>query len=159
MSTMYEGDVASIRRSTIADLPEIEKLLIESDLPTTGVDKMLEDDEASFLVAETQGAGRAIVGVAGLEVCGEHALLRSVAVRPEWRSRGVGHDLVTRVVSDAESRGVHGLYLLTLTAERYFPRFGFGNVERSTVPSEVAETVEFKSVTCSTATVMMRRCC
>jgi len=158
MKLTDEG-VASIRRSTIDDLTGIEKLLTESSLPTAGVEDMLRKDGSSFFVAETTGNHRGIVGVAGLEVCGENALLRSVAVRPEWRSHGVGKDLVSRVVSDAESRGLNALYLLTLTAERYFPRFGFERVERETVPVAVAETVEFKSACPETAAVMMRRCC
>jgi len=160
MKLTNEG-IASIRRSTIEDLPGIERLLAESSLPTAGIADMLATDASSFFVAEDRGQGRgeAIVGVAGLEACGDNALLRSVAVRPEWRSRGVGNELVSRVVSDAESRGLNALYLLTLTAERYFPRFGFERIERSTVPAGVADTVEFKSACPDTATVMMRRCC
>jgi amino-acid N-acetyltransferase len=158
MKVIDEG-TASIRRSTINDMPGIERLLIESALPTAGVADMLAKDASSFLVAEENANGRAIVGVAGLEACGDNALLRSVAVRPEWRSRGLGGELVSRIVSDAESRGLNALYLLTLTAERYFPRFGFERVERNTVPALVAETVEFKSACPDTAAVMMRRCC
>jgi amino-acid N-acetyltransferase len=158
MKLTNEG-IASIRRSTMNDLPGIERLLTESSLPTAGVADMLEKDASSFFVAESNLDGSSIVGVAGLEVCGDNALLRSVAVRPEWRSRGVGNELVSRVVSAAESRGLNALYLLTLTAERYFPRFGFEPVERSTVPAAVAETVEFKSACPATAAVMMRRCC
>jgi len=151
--------IASIRPSTIRDLPGIERLLTESSLPTAGVAEMLTNDASSFYVAEASGQEEAIVGVAGVEACGDNALLRSVAVRPEWRSRGVGNELVSRIVSDAESRGLNALYLLTLTAERYFPRFGFERIERSTVPAGVADTVEFKSACPDTATVMMRRCC
>ena len=158
MKLANEG-IASVRRSTIKDLPGIERLLTESSLTTAGVADMLAKDASSFFVAEDKGNGHAIVGVAGLEACGENALLRSVAVRPEWRSRGVGNELVSRIVSDAESRGLNALYLLTLTAERYFPRFGFERVERSTVPAAVAATVEFKSACPETAAVMMRRCC
>jgi N-acetylglutamate synthase-like GNAT family acetyltransferase len=156
---LTDEGVASIRRSTIDDLPGIERLLTESSLPTAGVADMMAKDAASFYVAEASGQRHPIVGVAGLEACGENALLRSVAVRPEWRSRGVGNELVSRVVSDAEARGLNALYLLTLTAERYFPRFGFERVERKAVPAAVAETVEFKSACPDTATVMMRRCC
>lgn len=158
MKLADEG-IASIRRSTADDLRGIERLLTESSLPTAGVADMLAKDASSFFVAEEKGSGHAIVGVAGVEACGDNALLRSVAVRPEWRSRGVGNELVSRIVSDAESRGLNALYLLTLTAERYFPRFGFERVERNRVPAAVAETVEFKSACPETAAVMMRRCC
>ncbi len=142
------------RRVTI--LPAIERLLVESELPTAGVAEMLAGDPASFVVAEVNGEASDFAGVAGLEVCCDNALLRSVAVRAEWRSHGLGGDLVTRIVSDAESRGIHALYLLTLTAERYFPRFGFERIERGEVPSEVAETVEFKSACPSTAAAMRK---
>ena len=155
MTTIGRG-VATIRRSTREDLPAIERLLIESDLPTAGVAEMLAVDPASLVVAEANGGASDFAGVAGLEVCCDNALLRSVAVRPEWRSHGLGGELVTRIVSDAESRGIHALYLLTLTAEQYFPRFGFARVERKEVPGEVAYTVEFKSACPSTATVMRK---
>jgi N-acetylglutamate synthase-like GNAT family acetyltransferase len=109
----------------------------------------------AFVVAE---AGGDVVGVAGLEVCCDNALLRSVAVSPTWRSHGLGRALVTRVISDAEARGIHGLYLLTTTAERYFPSFGFREVSRDTVPADVRDTAEFREACPASATVMCREC-
>ncbi len=82
---------------------------------------MLAGDPASFVVAEVNGEASDFAGVAGLEVCCDNALLRSVAVRAEWRSHGLGGDLVTRIVSDAESRGIHALYLLTTHRGAVFP--------------------------------------
>ena len=43
-----------------------------------------------------------------------------------------------RLIADAESRGLHALYLLTQTAEHYFPKFGFERIPREAVPPEVA---------------------
>ena len=141
---------AALRPARPNDLAAIERLLADSMLPTDGVGEAL----SSFVVAE---AGGAIVGVAGLEVAGENALLRSVAVAPEWRSRGLGRGLVTRLIADAESRGIHALYLLTTTAEQYFPSFGFRAVPREQVPDDVRDTSEFQVVCPSTATVMERK--
>jgi len=81
-------------------------------------------------------------------------LLRSVAVADDWRSHGVGRALVTRVISDAEARGLRGLYLLTTTAERYFPSFGFRPVSRDEVPDDVRATSEFQGACPASATVM-----
>jgi amino-acid N-acetyltransferase len=81
-----------------------------------------------------------------------------VAVRPEWRSHGVGRALVTRVISDAESRGIRGLYLLTTTADRYFPTFGFRAITRHDVPADVRATAEFREACPASATVMCREC-
>ena len=139
----------SIRPATAADLPRIERLLTDSTLPLDGVRDAIDD----FVVAE---AGGELVGVAGLEICCDDGLLRSVAVRPEWRSKGVGRALVTRAIADAEARGIRALYLLTTTAEAYFPSFGFTKIERTAVPQAVRDTAEFKEACPESATVMTR---
>ncbi len=140
---------ADIRAATENDLPSIERLLTASSLPLDGVREALP----AFVVAE---AGGALVGVAGLEVCCDNALLRSVAVDPGWRSHGIGRALVTRVIADAESRGIHALYLLTTSAERYFPGFGFREITRDEVPQDVRATAEFREACPASATVMRR---
>ena len=142
---------ATVRAARPADLPAVERLLVAANLPTEGVAELLPH----FVVAE---AGGALVGVAGLEEAGGNALLRSVAVEPAWRSHGVGRALVTRIISDAEARGVAGLYLLTTTAERYFPTFGFASVDRAAVPPDIRGTAEFREMCPATATVMCRPC-
>lgn len=143
---------ARLRPAVREDLAAIERLLTASKLPLDGVSEALP----SFIVAES---GSELVGVAGLEPCRENALLRSVAVAEDWRSRGLGRALVERVIAEAESRGVHALYLLTTTAERYFPSFGFRAVARDEVPADVRATKEFASACPASATVMCRDCC
>ncbi|SRR6266536_242456 len=158
MSTFATTSI-DIRHASLADLPAIEQLLTDADLPTAGVEEILRADAGDFFVAEAETLDqreRLLVGVAGLEVCCDNALLRSVAVRPEWRRHAVGRDLVRRIVSEAESRGLHALYLLTTTAEHYFPRFGFEPIERRDVAPEIAETVEFKSA-CPSSAVAMKK--
>ncbi|MGH7638740.1 MAG: arsenic resistance N-acetyltransferase ArsN2, partial [Gemmatimonadaceae bacterium] len=143
-SSVLEHGAARIRPAAASDLPAVERLLTASALPLDGVREALSD----FVVAESDGE---LVGVAGLEVCCDDALLRSVAVKPEWRSRGVGRQLVTRAIANAESRGLRALYLLTTTAEHYFPGFGFRKITRDEVPQSVRETKEFTSACPSTA--------
>jgi len=161
MSTIASSTFA-IRQARPSDLPAIEQLLTDADLPTAGVGEILQANAGDFFVAEADiGAARetAVVGVAGLEICCDNALLRSVAVRPEWRRHAVGRELVHRIVSDAENRGLHALYLLTTTAEHYFPRFGFERVDRRDVAPEIAETVEFKSACPASAVAMKKALC
>ena len=140
---------AQVRPAQPQDLPAVERLLAASSLPLEGVREALP----TFVVAQ---AGNDIVGVAGLEVCCDNALLRSVAVADDWRSRGLGRELVTHVIAEAEARGIHALYLLTPTAERYFPSFGFHAIPRDAVPADVRETEEFRSACPASATVMTR---
>jgi N-acetylglutamate synthase-like GNAT family acetyltransferase len=145
-----QPDAPQLRSAAPADLPAIERLLTASGLPLDGVREAL----ASIVVAEAAGD---IVGVAGLELCCDNALLRSVAVADAWRSHGIGRALVTRIIADAEARGIRALYLLTTTAERYFPSFGFRPIARDEAPDDVRATAEFRSACPASATVMTRQ--
>jgi len=144
-----EPTTPALRAASPSDLPEVERLLTAAGLPLAGVVAALP----TFTVADVGGS---LVGVAGLEVCCDNALLRSVAVAPEWQGRGLGRALVARVIADAESRGVRALYLLTTTAEHYFPSFGFVRTSRDQVPEDVRASAEFRGVCPSSAVVMER---
>ena len=135
------------------DRAAVEALLIAQSLPIAGVADMFAADPSQFLLAVQ---GDDLIAVAGVEACGEQALLRSVAVRDDWQRRGLGQELVGRAVAHAEGRGIAALYLLTLTAEHYFPRFGFTRVARDQVPAAIASTVEFTSA-CPASAVTMRK--
>ena len=150
--TSTTTNVASLRLATSSDEGAIATLLAAAHLPLDGVHDALD----SFVIAED--AGR-IVGVAGLEACGvrgEYALLRSVAVDHVWRSKGLGRALVSRAIALAEERGTRALYLLTTTAEGYFPSFGFSLTSREAVPDDVRATAEFQGACPASATVMVR---
>jgi amino-acid N-acetyltransferase len=148
--SIAENTAATFRAATTADLPAIFSLLSASDLPTVGVAEAL----AGFTVAEHDGR---LVGVVGIETCcRRYALLRSTAVAPEYRKHGIGRRLVERAIAGAEAQGFSALYLLTTTAEAYFPSFGFTRVSREAVPDAVKATDEFTSACPSSATVMTR---
>ena len=136
-----------IRLAKDTDLDAIESLLTQSQLPTAGV----RDELCSFLVAE---ADARVVGVVGMEKRGRYGLLRSTAVAPEWRGKQVAKRLVEQIIADAESQGVNALYLLTTTAERYFPNFGFEVTARDVVPQDIKATEEFREACPASATVM-----
>lgn len=141
----------TIRPAAETDLPRVLGLLERSALPTVGVAEAL----CGFIVAES---GDDIVGVVGLETCCDrYALLRSTAVADDWRGRGLGRRLVEEAIAAAEARGIHALYLLTTTAEAYFPSFGFTAVSRNDVPSEIRSTEEFSSA-CPASAVVMTLC-
>jgi N-acetylglutamate synthase-like GNAT family acetyltransferase len=150
--TTNEITGAILRPATPADEPAVAALLTASALPLDGVHEAL----SNFVVAEEAGT---IVGVAGIEACGttgEHAKLRSVAGAPAWRNRKLRRALVTRAIAEAERRGAKALYLLTTTADAYFPSFGFRKTTRDSVPDDVRNSAEFKGACPASATVMTR---
>ena len=139
----------NLRTAQPADLPAVLSLLERSELPTAGV----ADTFSHFLVAEADGK---LVGVAGLELYDGSALLRSVAVDGPWRGTGVGRVLVERALDLARERGIEDIYLLTTTAEHYFPKFGFACVSRDSVADGVRKSVEFQCACPASAKVMRR---
>ena len=49
------------------------------------------------------------------------------------------------------------VFLLTTTAERFFPKFGFEQIARDDVPPSVQASVEFRSACPASAIVMRKR--
>ena len=139
-----------IRKATNRDLDAVEGLLSANDLPLDGV----KENFYSFVVAEEGGR---IIGAVGLEKFGSVALLRSAVVSNEHRGSGVGRRLVEQILERAEKDGIEELFLLTTTAEDYFPRFGFTRTTRSAVPPAVKASAEFRGACPDTALVMACR--
>lgn len=139
----------TIRPATGVDLSPVLALLDAAKLPLAGVPPALTD----FLVAEDRGR---VVGTIGLELYGSAALLRSAVVHPDARGTGIGVALVDTVLGLAQARRVHAVYLLTTTADRYFPRFGFERITRDDVPEAVKLSVEFREA-CPASAVVMRK--
>lgn len=131
------------------ELAEIQALLGVHGLPAEGIDALGE----TTLVCRSRGR---IIGCAALEIAGQVALLRSVAVDPGWQGRGLGADLVEKIEGLARARGVRTLYLLTTSAEGYFPRLGFTRCTRDDVPASLRQSVEFTSLCPAGATVMRK---
>jgi amino-acid N-acetyltransferase len=146
---LKNGQCVELRTASAADLQSVFSLLDRSGLPTAGV----ADNFSQFLVAEADGR---LVGVVGLELYGESALLRSAAVEESWRGSGVGRVLVERALDVARERGIEDVYLLTTTAENYFPKFGFVCVRRDEVAQGVRSSVEFQAACPASATVMCK---
>ena len=131
------------------DLPQIHALLERLHLPLAGVDEHLP----TMLVARE---AEQIIGTAALEMYADGALLRSVAVEPRQQGKRLGHQLTDAALQLAATQGAHTVFLLTTTAERFFPKFGFEPITRDQVPASVRASVEFQSA-CPASAIVMRK--
>ncbi len=97
-----------------------------------------------------------LIGVVGVEACGEAGLLRSLVVAGASRSGGHGRALVDHVETWASGQGVRTLYLLTTTAADFFSRLGYAAASRSEAPPAIAATAQF-SVLCPASSTFMSK--
>jgi amino-acid N-acetyltransferase len=102
------------------------------------------------------GTASTPIGLVGLELCGEHALLRSLVVAPSARTGGSGTALVAYAEAHARSRGVRDVYLLTTTAENFFARCGYVRIGREAAPGPIRSTREFADICPSSSAFMVK---
>ena len=128
----------AIRPAQRADMESVRAILSSVNLS----DEPARDDQfPSFFVLRNE---KGTVGCVSLEVYGDDAVLRALAVDPEFRGAGYGWMLADMAVGQARWRGVRRIYLLTESASDFFAaKFGFRVVDRSTLSKSVAASETF----------------
>jgi amino-acid N-acetyltransferase len=127
-----------VRRAHTSDVPEIKRLvdtyagriLLEKNLVT------LYEAVQEFWVAEFGGE---VVGCGALHVLwSDLGEVRTVAVDPKVKGRGIGHAIVDRLLDVARELQLERLFVLTFETE-FFGRHGFAEIEGTPVTAEVYE--------------------
>ena len=121
-----------IRRATEADKEYIFSLLKRTGLTTSGI------EETSYFHICTEG--EKTVGCFGIVCSNDGAMLRSFAVEPEMQGMGIGHFMAIRTLKYAIDAGILPLYLLTNTADKFFAKFGFTEIERKDIPDIIMDS-------------------
>ena len=129
----------TLRPAREEDVPQIEALLQAEHLPPQGIKDWLPH----FFVLEDGGR---VVGSVGLEVYGQAALLRSVAVTPELRGGRQGERLVQAALSRTRELGVRSVYLFTMAAGDFFARYGFRDVPVEEFEPAVRDSFQVRAV-------------
>jgi amino-acid N-acetyltransferase len=122
------------------DESAVKQLLSESSLPISDI--TTQHLQHFFGCGSSLG----LEGVIGLELFGEMALLRSLAVASSRRNSGLGSRLVAHAERHARDQGVQSLYLLTTTAEQFFLRHGYARIPRDKAPAAIKSTSEFSGI-------------
>ena len=142
--------MTAIERAVDSDRAAIERLLVAGGLPLDGLDGAL-----SMAVVARGDVG--VVGCAAVEPHGSVGLLRSVCVAADMRGTGLGRRLVAATEELAASQGSSELYLLTETAEAWFPRLGYVASTRAAVPAALTVSAEFTGACPDSAAVFHKR--
>ncbi|GIH70853.1 amino-acid N-acetyltransferase [Sphaerimonospora thailandensis] len=128
----------AVRRARTLDVRVIRRLV---DAYSGAGPRLLEkstvtlfEDIQEFWVAESGGR---VIGCGALHVLWEDlAEIRTLAVDPETRGRGVGHRIVAALIKTARELGVRRVFCLTFEVE-FFGRHGFVPIQGTPVSPEV----------------------
>ena len=120
------SDVKGIRK--LIDLYAPQRRILSKETVT------LYESVQEFVVAAD---GDSIVGCGALHVLWEDvAEVRTVAVTEELRGKGVGHQILEKLIERAKMVGVKKLFCLTFETE-FFGRHGFTEMQGAPVEPEV----------------------
>lgn len=133
----------AVRRAEASDWATVRSLLEEASLPLEGLDGCW----STWVAVEDHD----VVATASLERHGQSFLLRSVAVSPDHRRRGIGAQLVATAVRTAGQPVV----LLTETAADWFGRHGFEVSSRSGLDAALGASPELQHLCPDSAVVMV----
>jgi N-acetylglutamate synthase-like GNAT family acetyltransferase len=135
-------DQLSIRRATTADLPGIQRLMVDAytkyierigrpPAPMTA-DYTAALEHSRVWVLEDQDA---IIGTLVTADCADHLLLETIAVAPSAQGSGCGRLLLERAEQDAVELGLTEVRLYTNAAMtenlRFYPRHGYRETGRA----------------------------
>jgi amino-acid N-acetyltransferase len=135
----------------VSEIDEIISLIADSGLPVSDIS--LSRPPQFFGIRKDAS----LVAVVGLEVYGLLGLLRSLAVSPLYRGRGLGQELVTYAERFAASQGVSQLFLLTTTASAFFESQGYQHTSRTDAPQAIQTTSQFSEL-CPVTSTFLSKC-
>lgn len=116
-----------MRLRDLGDILKIEKLSFTTPWSKQAfLSELLDNDRAYYLVAKVDGRA---IGYIGIWLVAGEGHITNVAVHPEYRRRGVGHELLESVEKLAKERGIRRLTLEVRqsneTAKRLYRRLGY----------------------------------
>ncbi|MFT5502401.1 MAG: amino-acid N-acetyltransferase [Gammaproteobacteria bacterium] len=133
--------------SKMEALPQVESLSLEDIVELQAILKAchLSSEDVEVPINSFIGIrdGGQVIAVGGLEMASPDALLRSVAVAPEYRGQGLANLIVGALIKIAVRSHITSQYLLTETAPWFFEKLGFELVIRNDVPESIRSCRQF----------------
>jgi N-acetylglutamate synthase-like GNAT family acetyltransferase len=131
------------------DYAALATVLAENNLLTGD----MAGENKRFFAFEDDSGWR--VGVGGLEMYGEAAILRSFLTMSCHRGEGLGAQMLEEVLVAARRSGVRDVFLFTHHAAGFFEKQGFDSASREAAPAAIKSSRQFAEH-CRTATFMHR---
>jgi len=126
-----------VRKAKVKDVPHIFQILqqyaLQGILLPRGLHSIYENLR-DFFVYEENGE---IIGICSLHIYWENlAEIKSLAVLPEHKGKGIGTTLVKECINEAKELGIKKVFALTYVPQ-FFEKFGFSISDKSQFPQKV----------------------
>jgi|YelNatPaOPRAMG01_1025707.scaffolds.fasta_scaffold45173_3 amino-acid N-acetyltransferase len=126
-----------LRKAMLTDLAQLLELI--NSYARMGVmlprnEFELSEDIRDFTVASV---AQKLIGCGALHFYGAStAEVRSLAVDPQWKNRGLGRALMRALEEEATANGLESIFAFTYVPA-FFEKFGFREIDRAELPSKV----------------------
>jgi len=126
-----------VRKATMADIPALLQLI--NNYAAQGIMLPRTEFEMSENIRDftVLYCGFRLIGCGALHFYSPTAgEVRSLAIDPDIKHRGLGNQLVEALQSEAEDNGLHSIFAFTYVPD-FFRKLGFHEVERGALPLKV----------------------
>ncbi|MDA8443419.1 MAG: N-acetyltransferase [Peptococcaceae bacterium] len=125
------------RKAVLADVEAIHELIsqcADEGLMLARARSMLYETIRDFTIVEDQGR---LVAAGALHVLWEDLTeIRALAVASDYRCKGLGRNIVTRLVQEAKVLGCSSVFALTYQPQ-FFTKCGFTQISKDLLPHKV----------------------
>ena len=125
--------VQEIEKGDDEAIKEIKMLCEKAGLPRSA--EMWGEILSIFSIRDQQGSH---VATARLEIAHDHPFVEAVAVRADFRKKGLGKKVVKAVMDDAKKRGINTIWVMTRAPE-FFKAIGFQSATDSQLSNEIIQ--------------------
>jgi N-acetylglutamate synthase-like GNAT family acetyltransferase len=130
---------AGLLRVQQGDVFELRLFLAIADLTLSGL-----DDPRVHLWIQVDADGR-VEASTGFELSGSHALIRSVAVAPSLRGKGLGSQLAAFALDRALEVGAERAWLFSRRSGPFWRKLGFEPANRDELVSALGSTHQVRA--------------
>ncbi len=134
------GEKLVVRKAQLSDVNAMYRIInhyaeAQRMLPKTQL--QLYENLRDYSVAIDRASPQQVLGCGALHIYWENlAEIRALAVAPEIAREGIGTSLVRELLKEARALGIEQIFCFTYEP-KFFGRFGFEQVEHSTMPLKV----------------------
>lgn len=136
-----------LRKADRRDLPQVEELLKQADLPALDPHPLLQN----LLVAVVEGT---VLGAIALDVFARSGLVRALVVAPEQRGQGVGRALFQSLKSRAYELSLREIFVGAPTGGEFFEKLGFESAPPEEIPLSIRQSRLFRDRRADAARVL-----